>query len=126
MIAPGTILIESGAAVPLSFRLQNEPYPSAWLSLTNALGAHESEKELADTGWTFFYIAGSIRATAFGFDKQKSLHTALKRLIASVKLQDCNGLEIDEVGSHSFLGIPYMSVSAHPRRIQKGLVFCAN
>jgi hypothetical protein len=51
------------------------------------------------------------------------IHAALKRLIANVKLQKCNCLEIDDVATHSLLGMPYVSVSAHPRHIQKGMLF---
>ena len=51
------------------------------------------------------------------------VRTALNRLIARVKLQKCNCLEIDEVAAKSFLGMPYVSVSGHSRHIQKGLVF---
>ena len=123
MISPGTVLIENGTALPRSFRLENEPYPSTWMSVKSSHSTHELENELTSEGWTFFYMASGIRATAFGFDKQKTVHTALKRLIASVKLQKCNCLEIDEVETHSFCGMPYVSVSAHPRHIQKGPVF---
>ncbi len=123
MITPGTILIERGTLLPQSFRLENESYPSAWMSVKSRLNFYELEKELASAGWTFFYMAGKITTTAFGFDRQKTVHTALKRLIASVRLQKCNCLEIDAVASRSFLGIPYVRVSAHSRHIQKGLVF---
>jgi len=49
--------------------------------------------------------------------------SALKRIIEQVREQRCNCLEIDEVETRSFLGLPYVNVSAHARRIQKGLVF---
>ena len=68
-------------------------------------------------------MAGAIRTTVFGFDRLKMMGAALKRLIKNVKLQKCNCLEIDNVAVHSFLGLPYMSISAHPRHIQKGMVF---
>jgi len=93
------------------------------MSVKSRLNFCELEKELASAGWTFFYMAGKITTTAFGFDRQKTVHTALKRLIASVRLQKCNCLEIDAVASRSFFGIPYVRVSAHSRHIQKGLVF---
>jgi hypothetical protein len=68
-------------------------------------------------------MAAEIKATVFGFDKRKALRAALKRLIAKVKSQDCNGIEITRVTGKSFLKVPYVSVSAHPRHLQKGLVF---
>ena len=123
LIVPGTILIEKGTLLPDSLRLEHEPYPSAWMSVKSNLNFYELEKELASAGWTFFYMAGKITTTAFGFDRQKTVHTALKRLIANVRLQKRTCLEIDAVTSRSFLGMPYVNVSAHSRHIQKGLVF---
>ena len=84
------------------------------------------EKTIQEEGWTFFFMAGEIKATVFGFDKQKTLRAALKRLIRNVKSQHCNSIEITRVVGKSFLRVPYVSVSAHPRHLQKGKVFSAN
>jgi hypothetical protein len=94
---------------------------NGWAALNGARSAFE--KEIRETGWTFFFMAGEIDATVFGFDRQKTLRAALKRLIANVKSQHCNGIEITRVTAKSFLSVPYVSVSAHPRHLQKGLVF---
>jgi len=123
MITPGTILMDKDTLRPQCFQLEDDPYPNAWMSVRHTLTSHELEKELATAGWTFFYMAGAIRTMAFGFDRARMIHAALKRLIANVKLQRCNCLEIDDVATRSFLGMPYVSVSAHPRHIQKGIVF---
>jgi hypothetical protein len=123
MITTGTLLVEKGTPVPQFFSIGTGSYPNAWLPVTTNRNFHESEKELATAGWTFFYMAREIRTIAFGFDKQKMADAALKRLIANVRLQKCNCLEIDEVAAHSFLGLPYTSISAHPRHIQKGSTF---
>jgi len=84
---------------------------------------HELELELTAAGWTFFLMAGAIRATAFGFNQQTMIDAALKRFIRNVRQQRCNCLEIDGVVTHSFFSMPYVSISAHPRHIQKGEVF---
>jgi hypothetical protein len=120
-IAAGDILIEQGAHVPHSLLLAGKPDSNGWAALNGARSAFE--KEMRQTGWTFFFMAGEIRSTVFGFDKQQNLRAALKRLIAKVKSQHCNSVEITRVASKSFLKIPYVSVSAHPRHLQKGLVF---
>ncbi|MGA2711628.1 MAG: hypothetical protein ABSG41_00855 [Bryobacteraceae bacterium] len=122
MITPGTILIEKGTVLPPSFRLESQPYAGAWMPV-GGRSSHDVEHELTATGWTFFYMAGEVTAKACGFDRQKAVNTALNRLIASVRLQNCNCLEIDEVAMHSFLGMPYVSVSAHSCNIQKGPLF---
>ena len=68
-------------------------------------------------------MAGEIKATVFGFDREKALRAAFKRLIADVKSQHCNGIEITRVIDRSFCRVPYVSVSAHARHLQKGMRF---
>jgi hypothetical protein len=123
MITPGTILMDKDTLRPQCLQLEDEPYPNAWMPVKHNLTTHELEKELSTTGWTLFYLASPIRTTTFGFNRAKMIHAALKRLIAQAKLRKCNCLEIDDVATRSFLGMPYVSVSAHPRHIQKGLAF---
>ena len=123
MLASGTILIERDAPRPRCFELRDGSPVNAWMPVTHNFTPHELEKELSSTGWTFFFMAGAIRSTAFGFDRVRTTDKALKRLIANVERQKCNCLQIDEVAMHSFLGLPYVSVSAHSRHIQKGMIF---
>jgi len=123
MIAPGTILMEGDALRPEFFDLADGPYPNAFMSLTHRLPPHDLEKELFRTGWSFLYMAGAIKTMAFGYDRAKMLNAALKRIIQQVREQRCNCFEVDRVETHSFLGLPYVNVSAHARRIQKRLVF---
>ena len=125
VITPGTVLIEKDTALPPSLRLEEESSEGSWRRVKSSFNFHELETALAATGWTFFYLAGRITATAVGFDRQKAVRKALARLITRVKFLKCNCLEIDEVAVHSFWGIPYVSVSAHSRNIQKGVVFAA-
>jgi len=122
MMTAGTILIEKHAACPQCFDLKDS-LPSDWMAVTHNLSPHEFEREVSAAGWTFFYMANAIRTTACGFDRAKMIRAALKRLIRNVRQQKCSCLEIDGVATHSFLGLPYVSVSGHPRHIQKGMVF---
>lgn len=123
MITSGTILMEKDALCPPFFHLTDDSSPNAWMSVTHDFTPRAFSEELSAAGWTFFYIASAMRATAFGFNRAKMIRAALKRIITNVRERKCNSLEIDGVAMHSFLGMPYVSVSAHPRHIQKGLVF---
>jgi hypothetical protein len=120
-IAAGSILIEDGTHLPKSLLLPRQSNSNGWAALNGTRAAFE--KEIGVAGWTFFFMAGEVRTTVFGFDPQKNLHAALKRLIANVKSQHCNSIEITQVTRKSFLKVPYVSVSAHARHLQKGLVF---
>src|SRR5690242_1983120 len=122
MIARGTILIETSAPRPPCFQLETDASRRGWMPVTHQLTSRELEKELASGGWTFFYLANAIRAMAAGFNHERMMESALQRVIALARLQHCNCIQIDDVTPHSFLGIPYVSVSAHPRHIQKGMI----
>ena len=123
LIARGSILIEEGTAIPSSFRLETAPYPGTWMSTVNKVNVRSIESAPGFAGWSVFYLAGTVTATAFGFDRQKSIHTALGHLTSGAAAKNCNGIEIDEVADHSFFGIPWVSISAHSIRIQKGRRF---
>jgi hypothetical protein len=107
-IAAGTILIEGGTLLPNSLLLQNESSSNGWAEVKDA--GPKLENQIQEAGWTFFFMAGKIKATVFGFDRQKSLRAAVTRLIANVKSQNCNSIEISEVVRRSFLKIPYVAL----------------
>ena len=67
-------------------------------------------------------MAGEIRASVFGFDREKALGRAVNRLLANLKAEKFNSLEITRVAAKRFLGLPYVNVSAHQRHIQESMV----
>src|ERR1022692_3875426 len=64
-ITAGSILIEEGTHLPNSLLLQSESCSNGWASVKNARST--LEKEIQEAGWTFFFMAGEIRSTVFGF-----------------------------------------------------------
>lgn len=120
LIDAGTILMEEGTPIPQSVQLESKPYCSGWATIGNPRFAFE--KAIQEAGWTFFFVAGGITAAALGFDRNKTLHTAVRRIIATTKVRNCNSVEIIRVISTTFLGVPYVRVSAHLRHIQQGTV----
>ncbi len=119
VITTGTILIENGTLLPNSLVLASEPYSTGWTTVPNLRS--DFERDINHAGWTFFFIAGEIQATVFGFNAEKAVRTAVERLLGNAKSQHCNCLEIGQVRRKSFLGLPFASVSAHSRHIQKSL-----
>jgi len=120
-ITTGSLFIDDSAQLPNAALLQREPHSSGWAEVKNARSTFE--KELPEAGWTFFFMAGEMRTTVFGFDREKSLGNALSRLIVDAKGLNCNCIEITEVKGNSFLKVPYVTVSAHARHLQKGQTF---
>ena len=120
-IAAGSILVAGGMRRPASILLQDVTDENGWAAIEDARPTFE--RTVREAGWTFFFMAGEIKAIAFGFDKEKAIRTALRRLIADVKSQHCNSIEITQVVGRTFLKVPYVSVFAHARHLQKGLLF---
>ena len=124
MIGPGTILVEKTAPRPQCLELESgSHYATSWVPVKPAHAFPEFEKELLAGGWTFFYMANAVSAISFGFNRAHMTRMAVQRLIAKVREQRCNSLEIGDVSSHSFLWMPYVRVSGHARHIQKGMIF---
>jgi hypothetical protein len=122
-ISAGSILVEQNTFLPAPLGLESGTTESGWARITNNPTRQQLETKLASAGWAFFYMAGKIKSSGFGFDRASMIQAALKRLIAIVKLQNCNCLEIDAIRTRSFLGLPYISLSAHSRHIQDGMLF---
>lgn len=118
MITSGLILIAEGTLLPECVALGSEAYPLGWTS-TESHDNKQLEKQLSAAGWIFYYLAGAIKMSAYGMDRQKNVDAVLGRIISQAKLQGCNCVEIDEVAAHSFLGFPYVTMSAHARHIEK-------
>ena len=66
-------------------------------------------------------MAGEVNAMAFGSDSEKTTRRAVKKVIANMKSDRFNCLEISRVAAKSFLGLPYVTVAGHPRHIQESL-----
>jgi hypothetical protein len=114
-------LVQDGTNLPRPLLVEADSDSSGWAAVKD--NPSTFEKKVEEAGWTFFFMAGEIKTTVFGFDKQSALRAALKRLITDVKSRDCNSIEITRVVDKSFLRIPYLSVSAHARHLQKGRLF---
>ena len=120
-IGVGDILIEGGTYLPNSVTPLGESSQPGWSAIKSDRPTFD--KEIKEAGWTNFFMAGEIKVTVFGSDKQKTLRSALKKLTTLVKSQSCNSIEITDVTEKSFLLMPYVCVCAHARHLQQGLVF---
>ena len=122
-IKVGAILIEEGALLPESLWLESEQCLNGWRRVKN-LDGYGLDRRVREAGWTFFSLAGEIKASVFGFDLEKTTHRAITQLLANLKSDKLNCLEITQVVWKRFLGLPYVSVSAHSRHIQKSMLLC--
>src|SRR5438309_8441719 len=116
----GTILIREDTRLPANLSIESEAFLPGWRVVKN-LDRQALTREVEGANWNFFYLAGEIRATVLGRNQPRTLRRAVKCVLAKQEGQKFNSLEITKVVSKRFLGIPFMSVTAHSRHIQQGI-----
>jgi len=118
IISQGTILIRGDALLPRSMRLESQPFSDGWRRVA-AQDRVELEGQIKAAGWTLFYLAGEIKANAFG-QGEPSVRRALERILAGPEMEKFNCLEITASKPVRFLGLPFTTLTAHARQIQEG------
>jgi len=117
-IKTGTILIKDGTLLPDALQIESEPCATGWRIVKN-IDASGLGRKIHEAGWSFFCVAGEVKGTILGFDGQVAVRRAVKRILANLKLERVNGLEITRVEVKRFLGLSCASVCAHSRHIQE-------
>jgi hypothetical protein len=116
-IKVGTILIKTETR-PGMPPLETEPCFGEW-SIVKAADAFALDRQIHAAGWSFFFIAAKARTMFLGVLAPGKIQNALKRIAARMKSQHFNSLEVTEITARRFLGVPYVTVSAHPRHLQQ-------
>ena len=98
--------------------LEIQPYSGKW-NLVKTLDGFALDRKIRGAGWNFFFMAAEVKAMFFGALGAQKIQGALKRILAKVKQQHFNGLEVTGIAAKRFLGVPYAVVSAHSRHVQQ-------
>ena len=117
----GTIFFKDGTFLPDALQFDSEPCATGW-RLVKDLDGYGLDRKIRDAGWRFFCIAGEIKAIVLGFEGQKNVRRVVKRILARLRSEKFNSMEITRVASKRFLGVPYVSASARSRHIQESLI----
>jgi hypothetical protein len=115
-----TILIRENTLLPAGLVLVSEAFLPGWRAVQNLDGRGVANK-IEDAKWNFFFLAGAIRTAVIGREGPATLRRAIHRILAKKQARGFNSLEITKVVSRRFLGVPYLSISAHSRHIQAGM-----
>src|SRR5258708_39497508 len=115
-----TVFIREGRPLPTTLAIESEAFLAGWRVVKN-LDRQALTREVEGAHWNFFYLAGEMRASVFGREGLGALRRAVKCVLAKQEGQKFNSLEITKVVSKRFLGIPFMSITAHSRHIQQGI-----
>ena len=97
----GRVFIREGTPLPETLRIESEPYVSGW-RLVKDLNGDTLGRKIQEKGWTFFSLAGHIRATILGRERQKVVSNAVQRMLTKLKSEKFNSLEITEVVVEAF------------------------
>jgi hypothetical protein len=115
-----TIFIRENTRLPASVTLESETFVPGWRSVKNLDGRNLGRK-LENAMWNYFYLAGPLKVTVLGRESLATLRKAVQRVLAKKESQNYNSLEISKTVSKRFLGVPYLTISAHSRHIQEGM-----
>jgi hypothetical protein len=114
----GAVLIEEWPLMTELQDLESEPYSDNW-RLVKPLNGFALDRQIREAGWNFFFMAAELKVTFFGALGTEKIHSALEQILAKARHQNFNSLEVTGIAARHFLGIPYSTVSAHPRHIQQ-------
>jgi hypothetical protein len=117
-IQVGTVLMKAWPSMAGLLGLEGESCSGNW-SMVNALDSFALDRKIHAAGWNFFFMAAEVKVMFFGTLGAKKVHNALQRLLGKVKQQHFNGLEVTAIVARRFLGVPYVTVSAHSRHVQQ-------
>lgn len=120
MIQAGTTLFKEGTLLPDGLTFESELFSPGWRSV-KGLNGYTIDRKTPEAGWTFFYLAGESRTSAFGGEGQKTSRRAIKKILAGLKSEQCNSFEVTSIVLKTFLGMPYTTISFHLRNLQKGV-----
>jgi hypothetical protein len=116
-IEVGTILMREWPGMPQLVGVETEPLFGEW-SMVKVPDTSPLDRKIRAAGWNFFFMAAEVKAMFFGSLSATKVQSALRRILAKVKLQHFNGLEVTEIVARHFLGVPYVTMSAHSRHLQ--------
>jgi hypothetical protein len=114
----GTILMKEWPGMPRLIGFETEPGWAEW-NIVKVPDAFTLDRKIHAAGWNFFFMAAEVKAMFFGSLSAAKIRTALKRILTKVNRLHFNGFEITAIVARHFLGIPYVTVSAHSRHLQQ-------
>jgi len=114
----GSILIKEWTGMPQLLGVDTEPCSGTW-SLVKVSDVFALDRKIHAAGWNFFFMAAEVKVMFIGSVGGARIRNALQGLLQKVRRQHFNSLEITGIVAKRFLGVPYVTVSAHSRHLQQ-------
>jgi hypothetical protein len=119
-IQSGAMMIGEGVSLPDSAHFESRPYSSAWRSVSG-VDNFTFERGLRAAGLHLFFIAGELKVIELGWGAH-AIRRGMKRLLTRNSKRNLNCIEITQLRSAHFLGLPYVAVHGSSLHIQKGVM----
>jgi len=113
----GAILIDEQPLITKFLGLESDLCSEKW-SVVRGLDGFALDRKIHAAGWNFFFMAAEVKVMFFGGLGTTRIQNAVRRILAKVRPQSFNCLEVTGIVAKHFLGVPYTIVSAHSRHIQ--------
>jgi hypothetical protein len=113
----GTILIADCPQIAEFLGLASEPYSGKWC-VVQGFDGFALDRKIHAAGWNFFFMAAEAKVMFFGSIGATKLRNAVRRILAKVRPQSFNCLEVTRIVTKRFLGVRYATIFAHSRHIQ--------
>ena len=114
----GSILMKEWPGMTQLLEIESEPCSGEW-NLLKVQDVPALDRKIHAAGWNLFFMAGEVKVVFLGSVGAAKILNALKRILEKVKQQHFNALEVTEIVANNFLGVPYVTVSAHSRHMQQ-------
>jgi hypothetical protein len=116
----GTVLIRTGTPIPENLVIKTEAFMPGWCIVREQQSAALDHAERA-SGWNLFFMAGEIRAGAYGSNNPTMTAKALRRILRSGDTTNSsyNCMEITGLVRKPSFGLPRTCISAHRRHLQR-------
>jgi len=116
----GTILIRDNTLLPPGLAVESESFLPGWRVVRN-LDGYGLARKIEEAKWNYFYLAGVTRTIVLGREGPDTMRRAVRRALPRLGRLKFNSLEITDVVSKRFLGIPFTRVAIHSRHIQEAI-----
>jgi hypothetical protein len=113
----GSILIEDRPGIVAALGIEIEPCMQSW-SVVRVDSAEALDQQIRGVGWNWFLMATELKVTVFGSASQMVLRRALMLIVKNHPTQFFNCLEVTNISTKKFFGLPYTVVTANSRHIQ--------
>jgi hypothetical protein len=119
-IQDGTMMIREGLLSTDLAHIESLRYSDTW-RMVPRMDSFALDRKLRAVGLHLLFIAGESKVTELGWGKS-AIRRGIKRILAKGRKRGLNCMEITQVRTTHFLGLPSTAVWAHSFHVQNNTV----